>query len=90
MMRAGQHPGAVDHIIHTGWNTGGDTVTLFDCNHSFDQALALGQKLDELFVNNIDLTAQVRDICFGHRLAMNQHLPKVNVSKRRAMPPRQI
>lgn len=59
MMRTGQYTGAVNHVIDTGGNPGRNTITLLDGDHGFDQALAFSQKLDKLFIDNVDFTAQV-------------------------------
>lgn len=64
VMGTGKHAGAVNYIIHPGWNTGCHTIAFFDNNYGFNQTLTLCQQLDKLFINGIDLLAKIRDIQF--------------------------
>ena len=59
MVGAGKNPGPVNDIIHTGRNAGRNAFGMFHCNDRLNQALALGQKLDELFIDNVNFLAEV-------------------------------
>ena len=62
MVGAGENPGPVNDIINTGRNARRNAFRMFHCNDRFNQALALGQKLDELFIDRVDFVAEVRNI----------------------------
>ena len=66
MVGAGENAGAVDHVIDTCRDARRHAVPVLHRDDRFNQALALSQKLDELFVDNIDLVAQFRDAGFLH------------------------
>ena len=61
MMGAGENPGPVNDIVNAGGNAGRQAFAVLHRNNRFDQALALGQKLDELFIDDIDLLAEIGD-----------------------------
>ncbi len=66
MMGAGENPGPVNDIVNAGGNAGRNAFGVFHGNDGFNQALAFGQKLDELFIDNVDFMAKVGDTCFFH------------------------
>ena len=59
MMGAGKNPGPVNDIVNAGGNAGRQAVPVLHRNDRLNQALALGQELDELFIDDIDLLAKV-------------------------------
>ena len=60
MVGAGENPGPVNDIINAGRNAGRNAFGMFHSNDCLYQALALGQKLDELFIDHVDFLAEVR------------------------------
>ena len=65
-MGAGENPGPVNDIIHTGGNAGRNAFGVFHGYDRLDQALAFCQKLDELFIDTVDLLAEVGDAWLFH------------------------
>ena len=61
MVGTGENPGPVNDIINAGGNAGRQAFPMLHHNNRLNQALALGQKLDELFIDNVDLLAKVGD-----------------------------
>lgn len=65
---AGQNPRPVNDIVHARGNAGGNALCLLYGNDRLDKALALGQKLDKLFIDNVDFLAELRNTCLFHWL----------------------
>ena len=61
MVGAGENPGPVNDIVDAGRNAGGNAFGMFHGNDRLNQALALGQKLDELLIDHVDFLAKVGD-----------------------------
>jgi len=66
MVGAGEDPGPVNDVINAGGNAGRNAFRMFYCNDRLNQALALGKQLDELFIDNVDLLAEVRNTGLFH------------------------
>jgi hypothetical protein len=66
MVGAGEDPGPVNDIVNPGRNAGRQALALLHRKDRFNQALALGQQLDELLIDNVDVLAEVGDTWLFH------------------------
>lgn len=64
MVGAGKNPCPVNDIIDTGGNPGWNALGMFHSNDCLNQTLALGEQLDEPFIDHVDFLAEVCNTWF--------------------------